>query len=325
MDSVLTPGPTDEADHADTTGSRAAPMNRRSLPLHALRVFEAAGRHLSFTAAAQELGVTQGAVSYQVASLEEHLGLRLFRRERRQVVLTEAGNRLLPAVQQAFERLGRELDLLIEASTSTLTVAMSTYFASRWLSPKLASFLAEQPQLRFRLLHGGPFEQPLPANADMAIVWGQGNWSSVEVQLLFEASLSPICAPRLITAFENEPPRATLERCTFLHDDETRKAWVEWLALAGHADMDGKEGPVIPDPNVRVQAVIDGQGIALADVLVSGEVAAGRLVMPFDTFLNGYGYYVVYSGNREPSRPAAAFIRWLMRETAALRADRMRD
>jgi LysR family glycine cleavage system transcriptional activator len=292
-------------------------MRSDRLPaLAALRAFEAVARHASFTRAAEELGVTQGAVSYQVRELEAELGLALFRREGRGVRATEAAERLLPSFRRALGEIADAIAAVAPAGAEPkLTVALSTYFAAHWLSKRLGGFSQRHPAIRIRLQHP-EFSAFAADEVDMAIRWARADWKVADLvaEFLFEASIAPVCSP----ALRDGPPRLVepgdIPRHTLLRDEVTREAWAAWWSLAGIARPIPAREVTINDPNVYIQAAIDGQGIALADDLVADDVALGRLVEPFDIRLGGYGYFLVYPRDR-PLKPAArAFRDWIAEE-----------
>jgi len=284
--------------------------------LAALRAFEAVARHASFTRAAEELGVTQGAVSYQVRELEGELGLALFRREGRGIRTTEAAERLLPAFRRALAEIADAIAAVAPAGAEPrLTVALSTYFAAHWLSKRLGGFSQRHPTIRIRLQHP-EFSAFGADEADMAIRWARGDWKprDLTAEFLFGASITPVCSPGLRAG----PPRlvepADIPRHTLLRDEVTREAWAEWWKLAGIAQPIPAREVTINDPNVYIQAAIDGQGIALGDALLADDIALGRLVEPFAPRLEGYGYFLVHPRDA-PLRPAAqAFRDWIIGE-----------
>jgi LysR family transcriptional regulator, glycine cleavage system transcriptional activator len=285
--------------------------------LAALRAFEAVARQASFTRAAEELRVTQGAISYQVKRLEAELGMALFRREGRSVRLTASGERLLPPLRRA---LGDIADAVAALSTAgagpQLTVALSTYFAAHWLSKRLGQFSLQHSDVKIRLQHPESSARFGSDEVDMAIRWHRAGWREPELAIepLFLSAIMPVCSPRL----RDGPPRlarpADIRRHTLLRDEVTREAWSEWLKLAGVVEpLPGRE-VTINDPNVYIQAAIDGQGIALADGLVADDLALGRLVEPFAPRLEGYGYFLVHPRDASLRPAAKAFRDWLLVE-----------
>jgi LysR family glycine cleavage system transcriptional activator len=285
--------------------------------LAALRAFEAVARHASFTRAAEELRVTQGAISYQVKRLEGELGAALFRREGRSVSLTPAAERLLAPLQRALADIADAVAAVGPGSAAPqLTVALSTYFAAHWLSKRLGRFSRQHPSVRIRLQHPESSARFSADEVDMAIRWHRADWKAPQlaIESLLLSSLMPVCSPQL----RDGPPRlahpADIRRHILLRDEVTREAWSEWLKLAGVVQPIPAREVTINDPNVYIQAAIDGQGMALADGLVADDLALGRLVEPFETRLEGYGYFLVRP-KEAPLRPAATWFRdWLLAE-----------
>ena len=288
-----------------------------SLPsLNSLRVFEAAARHQSFTVAAEELAVTQGAVSYQIRRLEGALGIDLFRRKTRQVALTVEGERLFRAVHRMLRDLDDEVRAISPRSDRmVLTVAVSTYVAARWLSPRLGRFFSAHPEITLRLQHSVNDPTFAVEDVDMAIRWGDGSWPGVASELLLASPMMPVCAPGLIEGGASCGPE-NLHAHTLLHDQPGIDLWDEWFVKAGVDGPPAGTGLTITDPNVRVQAAIDGQGVVLADCLIDNEIDAGRLVAPFEIILDGYGFHMLYE-TQAARRPAfRRFREWILAEAS---------
>lgn len=288
--------------------------------LAALRAFEAVARHASFTRAAEELRVTQGAVSYQVKQLETELGIPLFHREGRAIRLTGAGERLLQPLQRALADIASAIAAVAPGSGEPqLTVALSTYFAAHWLSKRLGRFSLQHPAVRMRLQHPESSARFGADGVDMAIRWHRADWTAPDlaIERLFLSPITAVCSPRL----QAGPPRLArpidIHRHVLLRDEVTREAWSEWLKLAGIAEPTPAREVTINDPNVYIQAAIDGQGVALADGLVADDVALGRLVEPFAPRLEGYGYFLVYPRDAALRPAASAFRDWLIGEARA--------
>jgi len=290
----------------------------------ALRAFEAAARNLSFTKAAQEIFTTQSAVSYQIRILEEALGVALFTRERRAVVLTPEGKRLLPAVQRGFGEIEAGIaSLRVAKAKRPLNIALSTYFATHWLSRRLGKFFRDNPDTQLRLQH--PETSPERLNRgeiDVAIFWRPTAWkapSGIDAELLFEAPVSPVCSPSL-----NRPPQSLhtpkdLRKHVLLRDEITEIAWNDWLALARIEHFEEIPEMSINDPNVYIQAAIDGQGIALADNLIADEIRLKRLIRPFDLEMPGYGYFVAVKRDARKHLSVCRFREWVVGEAASAR------
>jgi DNA-binding transcriptional LysR family regulator len=228
-----------------------------------LRLFDVVARHLSFTAAAAELNLTKGAVSYQISRLETDLGFAVFDRGPRGVALTEKGERLRQASQAAFRDLDREIAELRDEGHGRITIAMATYFASRWLSPRLMTFISSHPK---------------------------GDWRDLEIEPLLPCPAFPTAGAAIAARVAEGGLEAVLPDLPLLHDRDGSEAWRDWHRAAGLAYRPRRDGLVVPDPNVRVQAVIDGQGVALYDRLVADEVTAGRMFQISAVELSDYGY-----------------------------------
>lgn len=281
-------------------------------PLHSLRAFEAAARHLSFTKAARELHVTQGAVSYQIRQLEERLDRLLFVRRIRAVTLTAEGSRLFEVCQRTFQDLAQEIAALSpERDDGILIVAVSTYVTTRWLSRRLSPFFEAHPGTTLRLQHSINAPDFSIEDVDIAIRWGQAGKLGPRSRTLVPTPMLPLCAPALMSGERAIKSPSDLQWHHLLRDEPGEDLWPDWLALAGVPGLKTRAGQTISDPNVRVQAAIDGQGVVLADALVADDIAEGRLIAPFNTAIEGYGYHLLWSA-RSIARPGVrAFRDWL--------------
>ncbi len=282
-----------------------------SLP--ALRVFAAAGRHLSFTKAAAELNVTPAAVSHQIRALEEQLGLALFERSTRSLDLTAAGRRLLPPATQAFELLARAL-ADVRRGEAVLTVTTTPSFGARWLAPRLGRFVEKHPDIELSVRHTRATLDLSREGIDVALRWGRGQWPGVEAELLGPSVLAPMATPDYVRRLGLEQP-ADLSRAMLLHED-CREEWADWMMRAGLDPAPARLGPVFDDENALIQATLAGQGVALiAETLVQAELASRRLVRVADLPLAaGYGYYLVTTPAAAPTRKVAAFRAFLREE-----------
>lgn len=270
----------------------------------------------SFTRAADRLNLTKGAVSHQIDRLEAELGFSLFVRRKRGIELTENGRRLLRVAEVAFASIEQEAMHLRRLQKVNITIGMSTYFASRWLSPRLMHFITDHEDMGLRIqpVIGNP--ELRASQLDMAIRWGKGGWhdSAMRVDKIFACPAQLACSAEFGERIESEGIEPLLSQLNLLHDADGSRAWADWFAAAG-LDMPSRdEGLVIPDPNVRVQAVIDGQGIALYDDLVREEIDKGRLYLYGEVSLGDYGYYLVYPRNAAPDSPIHVFRDWIFNE-----------
>jgi DNA-binding transcriptional LysR family regulator len=290
-------------------------MFKQLPPLKALRAFEAAARHGSFTEAAKELSLTQGAISYQVRQLESKLGITLFQRSARLVTLTGAGQSLYRTVHRLFRELEDEIISISPGRQQLiLTISVSTYFVTRWLSARLGNFLNNHPEITLRLQHSVNDPDFTVDDVDLAIRWGDGNWPGGEAELLIPSPMIVLCSPRLASV-ENPLTRLEdLRRQTFLHDQEGTDNWRDWLQQAGLEDLGSGHGPVIVDPNVRIQSAIDGHGLVLADILLNEDIAMKRLIKPFDIELHGFGFHLLYTPAAKRRNAFQLFRQWLLNE-----------
>ena len=289
---------------------------RRLPSLNALRAFEAAARHESFTQAAQELCVTQGAVSHQVKALEDELGCRLFNREHRRLVITSAGQSYLTIVRDAFDRLalGTE-NLLQQHNTGVLTVSTSPNFASKWLVHRLGRFAEQHPTIDLRLAATMQHIDFAREDCDLAVRHGDGNWPGLHVTKLCVEELFPVCSPTLMRGRRVLRSPADLKHHTLLHINE-RLDWGTWLEAADATGVDFSHGPVFNQASMAIDAAVDGQGIALArSALAAWDLRAGRLVRPFTLSLKvPYSYWIVCPKPTAALPKISTFREWLLAE-----------
>jgi LysR family glycine cleavage system transcriptional activator len=291
-------------------------MSRRLPPLNALRAFEAAARHLSFTRAAAELHVTQTAISHQIRALEERLGVRLFRRLPRGLLLTEEAQRYLPPVRDAFDRIAAATaQLAAGGSSGSLTVSVLPSFAAKWLVPRLGRFRAAHPDLDLRISASSQLVDFARDDVDVGIRMGRGHYPDLRVDRLFGESMVPVCAPELQNGAHPLRRPEDLRQHVLLHDDD-HSGWQLWLELAGVEGVDAGRGPVFTDSAMVVQAAAEGQGVALArSVLAAGDLAAGRLVRPFEVSVpHDLAYYLVSPEATAEQPRIRAFRAWLLVE-----------
>jgi len=288
-------------------------MARHLPPLNALKAFEAAARHESFTRAADELHVTQGAVSHQVKALETELGIKLFTRERQHLLITEAGREYLAVVRDALDRIAMGTERLVKRQGSgVLTVSTSPDFAAKWLVHRLGRFAEAHPGIDLRVsatLHHVDFARE---DVDIAVRHGDGHWPSLQVTRMCAEHLFAICNPRL--AADLSRPRDVL-RYPLLHMDGG-KAWSSWLEAAGIGGAEAIQGPTLNGASMLIDAAIDGHGIALArTTLAAWDLINKRLVRPFDVKLPLSKSYWIVCPKASASLPKlAAFREWLVIE-----------
>lgn len=269
-------------------------MRRHLHHLNALRFFEAAARHLSFTQAASELCVTQAAVSHQIRALEADLGQRLFVRAARQVRLTPAGERLVGVLSASFDRIdGLLAELKAQASSTTrLRLALTPTFSSRWLMPRLPRFWAAHPQVELHLHHTTAADPLATAGADAAVVWAlEAPPDRLWARRLFGTGLTPVCSPGLPRQDAPLDSPAAIGHYPLLHEDSTAD-WSRWMHAAGVGEEGTRPGQSIDDTNALLMAAIAGQGLALGRVaLIQDDLRSGRLLRPFELAIPALGDY----------------------------------
>ncbi len=287
-------------------------------PLNALRAFEAAARHRSFTQGARELGVTQAAVSHQVRILEDWLGVALFVRRPRALSLTAAGERYFQAALAAFQNLdSASRDLRGQSQRTQLHISVLPSFAARWLVPRLGRFAARHPEFDVRIATSADFADFKRDQIDLAIRYGRGSYPGLRAHYLMGEELFPVCSPDLLAGPVPLRSPADLVNHTLLHD-ESRDDWGRWLAAVGVNPVDARLGPLFTDASLLIQAAVAGQGVGLARrVLVATELAAKRLVRPFaEKLVLDWAYYLVYPHTSDNEPHIQAFRGWLFEEIA---------
>ena len=292
-------------------------MRRRLPVLNTLRAFEAAARHGSFTRAAEELCLTQGAISHQVKALEDELGVKLFNREHQRLVITQAGRAYLVEVGDALDRIAIATERLVERQRSgALTISTSPDFAAKWLVHRLGKFAQSHPEIDLRLsaaMHRIDFARE---DVDVAVRHGKGDWEGLHVERLCAEQLFPVCSPRLVEAGNLTRP-ADILKFPLLHLD-TREDWAVWLDSAGVAGADVSRGSIMNHASMLIDAAIDGQGVALArTVLAAWDLVHGRLVRPFAQALPLSRSYWIVCPKATASLPKIrTFNNWLLAEAA---------
>lgn len=281
---------------------------RPHLPLNALRAFESSARHLSFTRAAQELNVTQAAVSQQVRTLEDRLGCALFRRLPRGLAITDEGRALLPVLSDAFTRMETVLRQFEGGHFhAALTIGVVGTFAIGWLMPRLREFRATHPFVALRLLTHNNLVDLAAEGLDFAIRFGEGKWPGLDTARLLDAPLTVLCAPALAQRLRNP---ADLERETLLRSYRADE-WPTWLAAAGLQPWT-VHGPVFDSSRLMVEAARQEAGVALAPpAMFQRELGAGQLVQPFDTVVHTGAYWLCWLKSRPLSPAMQAFHTWI--------------
>ncbi|HEX2555687.1 MAG TPA: transcriptional regulator GcvA [Microvirga sp.] len=294
---------------------------RRLPPLNALRAFEAAARHGSFHAAADELAVTPGAVAQHVKALEAWLRLPLFRRlPSRGVVLTLAGQRYAASVSRLLDELAEATRRLVQQDNAhVLTVSTIHSFAAQWLIPRLGAFRAQNPGLDVRVVASNAMTDFAREEVDLVIRYGRGGYPGLMSELLMEETFFPVCAPALVAGGEHPLRRPEdLVHHTLLHEEgdvtiPDMIGWPQWLAAAGVRGVDPRRGPRFTHTFLALQAAAGGQGVAIVtSVLIGDDVASGRLVRPFGPDVpSPYSYYLVCPPAAAELPKVQAFWRWI--------------
>ena len=297
---------------------------RRLPPLNALRAFEAAARHLNFSRAADELSVTPGAVSQQIQNLEDYVGVALFKRTPKGLLLTDPAQIALPALREAFDRLAEAASMLTAAVDGRrLTVTVPPSFASKWLLPRLGAFEALHPDVDVWVSAGMELTDFTSGEIDLAIRYGAGRYPGLEVIRLMQETVIPVASPDLLA---NHPLEnlGDLANAILLHDgspdaDESCPDWTMWLAARGVKGVDGARGPRFNQSSLVIEAAVGGRGVALAKrALAQADLDAGRLVAPFQIATAvDFAYYLVHPKTKGRLPQVRAFITWITAEAAA--------
>ena len=299
-------------------------MARKLPPLNALRAFEAAARHLSFTRAADELFVTQAAVSHQVKALEEHLSIKLFKRLNRALMLTDEGQKYFPAVRDALDQLAQATQSLHKSDTSgVMTVSVMPSFASLWLVPRLQNFSSAHPEIDLRISADDRLVDFNHDDVDCAIRYGLGTWPDVYKKKFMEEAVFPVCSPHYLAKHPSISSPEGLNGHVLLHDfavyskAERHLTWEHWLNEAGIENVDYTRGPKFSHTHMVMQSCIAGEGVALGrSALIQNELDSGRLVRLFDYAIKSHvAYYFVCPPDGIERFKNKAFCDWLLSES----------
>ena len=318
-------------------------MTYRLPPLNALRAFEAAARHLSFKDAGEELSVTPTAISHQIKGLEEYLGFPLFHRLTRALELTREGRAMLPKFREGLECSAAAIEnTRLHEAGGRLLVTSPPAFLTRWLMRHLPKFTAAHPEIQ---LHMAASLETIDARdasgasglagidvrddeTEVFIRFGRGHYDGCRSDRLFAPAYVVVCSPRLLFGMRPLHTPGDLRRHNLLHDESIlelmdRPTWAEWLQVAEVSGIDANAGTHFSDPGLVLSAAIDGVGVALASKpLVEAEVAAGRLVVPFDIVIRRTQAYYLVVPEAVADRPiVSAFRHWLRGESAKVAED----
>ncbi|MGF1606791.1 MAG: transcriptional regulator GcvA [Rhodothalassiaceae bacterium] len=297
-------------------------MKRAALPLNALRVFDAAARHLSFKKAADELSVTPAAVSQQIRTLEEVLGMPLFRRSARSLILTDQAQAALPALRQGFECI-EEAVALMQAGhgNGPLVISVSPSFASKWLVPRLGRFYQEERDAVVRIIATMELSDFQREEVDLAIRYGAGDYPGLYSEILMREEVFPVCAPALVDGDSAIREPGDLSRVPLIHDessldDESCPTWAMWLKAAGLGVEEGQPALHFNQTSLAIEAAIAGRGVALAKrTMAAQDLKAGRLVRPFShAYPVDFAHYLVCPQAKKDQPRVARFMSWLRTE-----------
>ncbi|RWO71238.1 MAG: transcriptional regulator GcvA [Mesorhizobium sp.] len=303
----------------------------RLLPgTRALRTLEAAARHLNFTRAADELGLTPAAVSHQIKEIEDQLGLVLFTRTSRTIRLTEAGTVLFDASADALDLLGRAVSRAqkLARGTALLKVTLDAQFASKWLMRRVDDFRKHHPDIELRFDIAYEVRDFELDDIDVGIRFGAGKYPGLRTHRLFDNILIPVCSPSLLTSGPPLREPRDLFNHTLAHIEWSRQGvtwpnWRMWMAAAGITDFDDSRTVVFGNSTDAVQAALDGNAVALADfAMVANDLSQGRLVQPFELGLRvapEFAYFLVYPENTAADPRIVAFREWMLEEVAKTR------
>ncbi len=296
----------------------------------ALRTLAAAGRHLNFTRAADELGLTPAAVSYQIKEIEDQLGVVLFTRTSRSIRLTEAGVVLCEAASDALDLVGRAVSRArkMTRGAALLKVSVDAQFATKWLMRRVERFRARYPDVELRFDISYQVRDFELDDIDVAIRFGTGKYPGLAADRLFDNVIVPVCSPRVLEAGPPLLEPRDLLNHTLVHIEWARQGvtwpnWRMWMVAAGVDDFDDSRTVVFGTSSDALQAALDGNAVALADfAMVANDLSEGRLVRPFDLGIRvppEFAYFLVYPKEMADDPRISAFRGWILDEAANTR------
>jgi LysR family glycine cleavage system transcriptional activator len=315
------PGTLARPQSAISTTEPLLPL-RKLPPLNALRSFEVAARCSSFTKAAAELLVTPAAVGQQVRQLEDFMGVKLFRRENRMLVLTPAGEACLPGIREGFAQLAAAVSLAKpQNKAGRLTVSVAPSFAAKWLLPRLHDFELRHPEIDVHVDASMPIVDLRDGSIDVAIRYGSGQYPGLRVERLLGEEVIPVCSLALRDGERPLGRPQDLMEHTLLHDDSPDNdpscpTWPMWLRAAGVHGVDGIRGPHFSQSSLVLEAAVLGRGVALAKATIAADdLAAGKVVRLFEMSVPlAFAYYLVYPESAGQSPKVTAFRQWLFEQ-----------
>lgn len=286
-------------------------------PLQTLRAFEAAGRRLSMTLAAEELHLTHGAISRQIKTLEDYLGVQLFHRLTRKIELTESGQAFFITTTRLLSELARETEELRRKSDTTrLVVNCSVSFATKWLTPRLHKLMAAYPDFDIHLELTDSAVDFADGHIDVALRYGDGNYAFACSERIMNETVSPVCSPSYREMMGGIPSLKDLSKCQLIHEVGMITTWERWFTIMG-LPYPGDRGPRHSHGSMSIDAAVRGMGVALGrSVLVADDVESGRLVslFPFAKLEVAWGYDLIYKIGNQDHPKVRAFRDWILRE-----------
>lgn len=300
-------------------------MRRYNIHLNALRAFEAAARLSSFSRAADELHISHSTVSHHIKGLEAGLGVDLFSRQNRKVVLTKEGEAVFPVLRTSFDSISAVLSKVQRTTgPDILDVTVTPTFANKWLVGHLKKFRTRRPSTSVRLHATMDLVDFETQGIDIGIRTGKGHWPGLKSQLLMPIHMTPLCSPDLISGLGRNLRIKDLNSFTLIHADVSRgvgfeSEWQAWLEVAGATNVDSSNGLSFHDPGLALQAAIDGLGIAMGYVeLAKTDIEQNRLVQPFDfQTKHPWSYYIVVPEDNAGDQLIEEFSNWLLDEVGS--------
>lgn len=284
---------------------------RTQLPFTALRAFEVAARHRSLKLACEEMNLTPGAISQQVRSLEERLGVQLFDRTSGRYELTHIGAILLPRLTHCFDDMESAVrEVIAHTEPNRLRLKLAPTFTARWLAPRLERYFAQNPTIDLEITTVASASEIDFEHCDFLVKFGQPPWPAFDHILLFEDSLVPVCAPKVARSLQR---LEDLRQQTLLHSSFYPENWSRWLSAAGMDTALASRGPKFPNALLASEAAVSGAGVAVMQMAyVEADLAEGRLVAPFEQVVtSGNGYYLASSRHRRDERKIRDFRNWI--------------
>lgn len=287
---------------------------RKLPPLNSLRAFESAARHLSVKIAAEELCVTPGAVSQRLRNLEDHLGVKLFERVNRGILLTQAGREYLPSIRNAFRQIAEASSrVAVCADAGILTVSTTPFFASAWLVPRLNSFQEAHPSIDLQVRTSGALVDFSRSGVDVAVRHGVGRYPGLRSYRVVSVEMVPVAAPSIVEHLGMPQSPAELTRWPQVHDAD-RKGWSLWFQAQGIDEINLPRGPSFDDSGLLLDAVLAGQGAGLLPAaMVALNVDDGRLVrLAKPMHMETFAYYLVYPEAKHDNPKISVFRDWIL-------------